>query len=195
MQDVISGVISFHLTLYIVCLFFVLWLQIKNHNRFNQPLEMVDFFIIFGCAVNEDKTPSYPLELRLEKLLELAVQVPKAQLIVSGAKGSDEPISEAEAMQNYLIAKGIASDRIIIEDQSYSTRENVWQSLKFIPENKHICVVSSNYHLPRIYYIFSKNNRKCSGVGAKTELTFKEIFREPFAIIIDVFVRKVRKIN
>ena len=68
---------------------------------------------------------------------------------VSGGMGEGEKISEAECMYRYLTKKGINSSRIIKEDKSTSTRENLRFSKKIIEEKglgNNIAIATSEYH-------------------------------------------------
>lgn len=74
---------------------------------------------------------------------------PDTLCIVSGGKGDDEKISEALAMKNYLLEKGMDSDRIIMEDKSTSTYENIQNSLKILDElgmSHDMTIVTDGFH-------------------------------------------------
>ena len=79
--------------------------------------------IVLGAGLKGD-TPSLALERRLEKAAEYMNKNGNAIAIVSGGQGKGETISEAQAMENYLLNHGIREDRIIKEDNSTSTYEN-----------------------------------------------------------------------
>ena len=86
---------------------------------------------------------------RLDAALIYLEENPDSQCIVSGGMGEGEKISEAECMYRYLIKKGIHSSRIIKEDKSTSTRENLRFSKKIIEErglSKNIAIATSDYH-------------------------------------------------
>ena len=82
-----------------------------------------DAVIVLGAAVH-GKTPSLTLKKRLDKAVEYHSQNPDAVIIVSGGQGAQEDITEAEAMQNYLINNGVTADKIIKEEAATSTYEN-----------------------------------------------------------------------
>lgn len=82
-----------------------------------------DAVIVLGAAVH-GKTPSLTLKKRLDKAVKYHEQNPDAIIIVSGGKGTQEDITEAEAMKIYLVEQGIDADKIIKEDKSTSTYEN-----------------------------------------------------------------------
>lgn len=89
--------------------------------------------IVLGCQVIGTR-PSIMLQNRLEAALDYLNDNPQAKCIVSGGKGTNENISEAQCMFNYLTEHGIASDRIIMEDKSTSTRENLQYSAKLMQD-------------------------------------------------------------
>ena len=70
-------------------------------------------------------TPSLTLKSRLDTAIEyLNITKDDTYIVVSGGQGNGENISEAKAMQRYLIQKGIEEEKIILEDKSTSTNEN-----------------------------------------------------------------------
>jgi uncharacterized SAM-binding protein YcdF (DUF218 family) len=73
-------------------------------------------------------------------------------LIVSGGKGSDEQITEAEAMARYLIERGFPADRVVLEDRSTSTEENIAFSQAIMEQLRpgaRCVIVTSSYHALR----------------------------------------------
>lgn len=104
--------------------------------------------IVLGCKVYGEHA-SRSLRERLDAALIYLEENPDSQCIVSGGMGEGEKISEAECMYRYLIKKGIHSSRIIKEDKSTSTRENLRFSKKIIEErglSKNIAIATSDYH-------------------------------------------------
>lgn len=84
-------------------------------------------------------------------------------MILSGGKGSDEKISEAEAMKRYCIDKGIPSKDLIKEDKSKTTLENLKNSKAIINRrsgDKNAVLVTSNYHVYRSLRYCKKNKTK-----------------------------------
>lgn len=78
-----------------------------------------DYVIIHGAGLLDGDRVSKLLSDRLDKAIEVYHKDPTPPIMIpSGGKGSDETISEAEAMARYLIDKGIPPEQIIKEDQS-----------------------------------------------------------------------------
>ena len=94
---------------------------------------------------------------------------------MSGGKGSDEIISEADAMKNYLLESGIDDGRILTETKSQSTTENIRFSVELIKqvnENAQIAFSTTNYHVFRAGNIAWDQGIDMEGIGAKTRSYF-----------------------
>ena len=112
-----------------------------------------DVLIVLGAALWKDY-PSPILRLRLETAYDFLISNPQAICIVSGGQGHNEIISEAEAMSNYLVNKGIAEDRIIKEEKSINTVENFRYSKElidqyFMDRPYKAVYVTTNFHVYR----------------------------------------------
>ncbi|MDO4836333.1 MAG: ElyC/SanA/YdcF family protein [Clostridia bacterium] len=117
-----------------------------------QPGPDADYIVVLGAAVYGE-TPSITLEHRLEGALRYLEANPRTKAVVSGGQGAGEDISEAECMRRYLTEHGIAEERILSEDMSTSTRENLTFSEAVIKTDggrtDRVVLVSSAYHLYR----------------------------------------------
>lgn len=98
----------------------------------NEP-DDPDVIVVLGCKVNGNK-PSRMLRHRLDTAVESLTEYPDAICIVSGGQGSNESVSEASAMKNYMVEKGIDESRIIMEDKSTSTYENIKFTMKILDD-------------------------------------------------------------
>ena len=104
--------------------------------------------IVLGCQVKQSG-PSLMLRGRLETALNYLEENPDTICIVSGGQGDDEHISEAQAMYDWLIEKGIDKDRIIKEENSTSTLENLKFSgeiLKKLGKDNNVILVTDGFH-------------------------------------------------
>ena len=102
-----------------------------------EPKKDKDYLIVLGCAIRKDGTPTPLLRGRLDRALAFAraqqAETGKEPLFVlSGGKGADECVSEAECMRRYLSAQGIPEDRMLLEDKSADTAENMAFSKRLI---------------------------------------------------------------
>ena len=87
--------------------------------------------IVLGAGVN-GSTPSLSMCNRLDAALDYLGANPDALAVVSGGQGEGEDITEAQAMADYLTAHGIDSARIVQENQSRTTRENLENSFAIL---------------------------------------------------------------
>lgn len=130
-----------------------------------------DAVIVLGCKVNGEE-PSKMLKRRLDAAKIFLSENDDVICIVSGGKGDDEKISEAQAMKNYLVEKGIDASHIIMEDKSVNTYENLENSCKILEEmgiGKNIAIVTDGFHQYRAGYIAKKLEFEPSAVNAVTD--------------------------
>ncbi|HBT71654.1 MAG TPA: vancomycin resistance protein, partial [Lysinibacillus sp.] len=94
---------------------------------------------------------------------------PHVKVIVSGGQGPDEDQTEASVMQEYLEQNGIEATRIIVEDKSTSTYENLVFSKELLPKDtKKITIVSNDFHLKRAKYLAETLDFEVDVVAAET---------------------------
>lgn len=118
-----------------------------------------DYVLVLGCGVNGTQ-PSLMLKYRLDTALSYLNENPQSTAVLCGGRGSGEEITEAEAMANYLAANGIENERIIKEELSTDTRENITNAYSMICSIEDhvpaITVISSDFHLYRAGLITKK---------------------------------------
>lgn len=112
------------------------------------PAPGLDYVITLGAAVRGDR-PTSPLLLRIQAAADYLEQNPDAIVIASGGQGKGEDISEAECIRNELILLGIDESRIILENRSTDTQENIRNSFALIPEGAKVGIISNSYHIYR----------------------------------------------
>lgn len=127
-----------------------------------------EFAIVLGAKVNGE-TPSLSLKYRLDAALNYANEHPNVYLILSGGQGKGEAISEAQAMENYLVANGLSKDRLLLETKSTSTYENIRFSKELLPEGvAEVTIISSDFHLARAQKLAEKLNLTTDVIAAQT---------------------------
>ncbi len=139
-----------------------------------------DFIIILGCSIMKDGSLTPLLKGRADRALWFAkYQKDKSGkdiiFVPSGGQGSDEIISEAQAVKNYLLSKGVDEEHILLEDKSTNTQENMEFSRRLIEERKKdakVAFSTTGYHVFRSGNIARKMGFKASGVGSKTKWYF-----------------------
>ena len=142
--------------------------------------------VVLGCQVRGD-TPSLLLYKRIETAFEYLKANPNAKCIASGGKGSDENISEAECIKEYLVDMGIDENRILIENKSVNTNENISFSAEIIKKNglnENMAIVTDGFHEMRATLIAKRLGYECGAVSSKTPMRYVSAFttREVIAL-------------
>ena len=147
-----------------------------------------EYVIVLGCQIRGDRI-TRSLKRRLDSAYDYACINTECKIIVSGGQGRGENKTEALAMYEYLCERGIDSDRIIMEDKSTDTSENMKYSVQYI-ENKDslVGIVTNNFHIARSRLLASHAglNNTC-GMPAESDhvLFINYMVREAIGIVKD----------
>ena len=148
--------------------------------------DSLEYVIVLGAQVR-GKNPSLALAQRIDKALETAQQNPDLTLILSGGQGRGEEISEAQCMWNELTKAGVDENRLILEDKSTSTRENLVFSDRLCGCAKKTCgILSNDFHLYRALKLARKlGYEDVYGIAGESEVLMKPhyIVREAAALL------------
>ena len=139
--------------------------------------------IVHGAGLMPDGSPTPLLAKRVDKGIEQLHKHPEAMLILSGGQGADEVQSEASSMKTYALAQGVPENKILLENHSATTKENlqysdaVWAQYRIDhPSKEHqetrFLVVSDNYHVFRALLLARELNIQADGVGSHVSLYF-----------------------
>lgn len=166
-------------------LFYVVFLQIKisQYSKMEVP-KNADYLIVLGARV-KGTVPSLALAARIDRAAEYLKQNKETLIIASGGKGPGEDISEAESIKRELVSQGIDGSRIILEDKSTSTTENIKFSKKLIPNDAESgLIVTNNFHMYRALSMAHDEGLKIQGLPSKTPkmAVVKSYTREYLAI-------------
>lgn len=111
-----------------------------------------DAVIVLGAGIRGDQV-TQALAFRLDSAIEYYTENQNALIVVSGGKGLQETITEAEAMERYLLTRGIPQTNIVKEEQATSTQENMLFSKKILDEmfgeDYRIAVITNDFHIYR----------------------------------------------
>ncbi len=114
-----------------------------------KPKDNCDYIIVLGCQIRGDHI-TRSLKNRLDVAVSYAIDNPDTTIIVSGGRGKGENTTEAFAMYNYMVSKGIDGSRIIQEDKSTDTSENMKYSVQYIENTDSLVgIVTNNFHIER----------------------------------------------
>jgi uncharacterized SAM-binding protein YcdF (DUF218 family) len=173
--------------------------------------QKTDYLIVLGAKVNQDSI-SLSLANRLDMALDYLKIYPDVTIILSGGMGDDEPMAEAVAMEQYLASHGVdkAKTKIILEDRSRSTYENLFFSAEIIygleaaktanktelanakeapPDGANgaiaVSIVTSDYHMLRVRMLAERAGLRAAPIPAETPFfTLPSLFlREVFAVV------------
>ena len=136
------------------------------------PKEQVQYMVVLGAKVRESG-PSVSLWDRIHAAADYLEEHPDTVAIVSGGQGPDEPMTEAKAMYDELIALGIHPDRVWMEEKATSTWENLNFTLDLIEEKTgerpgKLGILSSEYHLFRAKLFAKECGVEAVGIPART---------------------------
>lgn len=153
----------------------------------NRPPDKPQTVIVLGCRVN-GTTPSLMLAERLNAALQYLEEHPEAACIVSGGQGPDEQITEAAAMRSYLLQRGISDDRILTEEKSENTAQNLRYSAEILKAGglpSDVAVVTDSFHQFRGQREAKKQGLAPSAVNARTPWYMYESYflRELMAVV------------
>lgn len=155
------------------------------------PPAGVDCLVVLGAGLRPDGYPSETLRFRLEAALAYLDENPETACIVSGGQGFGEPLTEADSMAEYLVARGLDESRITKEELSSTTAENVRNSSELIAPDASVAVVTNDFHLYRALRIAERNGLPGAyGLAAPTNLLYlpQATLRECAAIVKDALV-------
>lgn len=128
--------------------------------------------VVLGCRVKGEK-PSLMLAKRIDAAYECLAADPDMVAILSGGQGDDELISEAECMYRELTKKGIAPERLIKEERSTNTYENISFSKEIMDKlglEGGIVIATSEFHQCRAQIVAAKQGIEASAASAHTAL-------------------------
>ena len=139
-----------------------------------------DYVVILGCRIRPDGTLYPMIRARVDRAMEFAklqeaATGKKVTFLPSGGKGSDECMAEAEGMAKYLREQGIEEERIVIENKSTTTWENMKFS-KVIVESRNkdakAAFSTNNYHVFRSGMLARQADWEIDGMGSHTKWYF-----------------------
>ncbi len=157
--------------------------------------EKSDVAIVLGCVVNGDK-PGIFLKGRINAAYKYLNENPNAIAVLSGGQGNGENISEAKCMFNSLTQMGIDKSRLLIEDKSTSTKENLKYSKEIIEKSgiksKKITIITNDFHEYRASEFAKQNGFKPLRYPSETPWNGYMPFatREIFAIIYQIYLAR-----
>lgn len=148
----------------------------------------MEYLIVLGARVDPDG-PSPALTRRLNAVMACLDDHPDATIIASGGQGRDEPMSEAKCIRDELVRRGVDANRILMEDKSTATIENIRYSMALMDDTTaQTGIITNNYHVFRATRLAKKAGlTNAHGIAAMyTGYTkFHYMIREAICIVAD----------
>ena len=159
-----------------------------------KPDRKLDYIIVLGAQV-KGKRPSQSLRYRIEEAQKYLEEHPDTKAVLSGGKGLGEDISEAECMHQELVKAGVDSSRLLKEDKSTSTSENIAFSCEILEKihsghtySLKTGIVTNSFHVFRGAAIAGKKmDGEVQGIPAKSNsfLQMNYLLREFLGVVKD----------
>lgn len=152
----------------------IIWNDIIANKKITAN-ENVGYVIVLGAGVHGDKMGSI-LQSRVDSAIDYLNIHKDAKIICSGGQGPGESIPESKAMAAYCEKKGIAKDRILLDEKSTTTIQNLEYS-KDILENLHaqnekVIIVTSSFNILRAKIIANKMGINADYIGSNSKFRF-----------------------
>ena len=140
---------------------------LKDNSDYNE-----DAILVLGSGINGEEVGA-SLAKRLDKAVDYHIGNPKAVIVVCGGQGPQEDITEALAMERYLVGKGIPENTIIKEEQSTSTYENLLYAKEILdnrfPQGFTSVLITNEYHIYRAVKTADYINMATNHINARTQ--------------------------
>ena len=152
--------------------------------------------IVLGCGLDHQTgtVPSLMLASRLNAAIDFLTETPDAICVVTGGQGKNERVTEASAEREYLIGRGIAAERILLEDKSTNTEENLALAKEILTQNgitdEHLAIATNEFHMLRSMHIAHKTGFTPMSCSAPTNprLIGMMWLREMVAVVLRVWI-------
>lgn len=167
-----------------ICFLLLEGMIISQANAMPEP--EAEYVLVLGAQVR-GSTPSWELRSRLDTAIKYLEENPGTKAVLSGGQGTGEDIPEADAMYTYMLEHGVAAERLILEDASTTTQENIEFSRELMGnDDASIVIVTSGFHVYRAVQMAKKQGlNHISGYGSpsKTEMIPTYYIREAMAMV------------
>jgi len=161
---IIFAILIFSLILLIYAFIILLFSISFNTNN-------ADYLIVLGSGLVDNKETKTMID-RIDRAVSYLNINKQCKVVVSGGITSNNKVSEASVMNRLLKERNIDEKRIIIEDKSTTTIENMKFCKELIDPNKKIVICSNNYHVFRAKLIACRFNYYCKSISCKTPILY-----------------------
>lgn len=144
-----------------------------------------EYALVLGARVNKGNI-SKTLKKRLDSAYKYLKEHKKTKAILCGGKEEKDDFSQSYYMKKYLLNKGIGKKRLILEEKSKNTFQNIKFALfKMEKKPSSVMIISSDYHIFRAKLILRRFGVLGYSYPAKVpkENKISSNIRETFAVI------------
>ncbi|WP_144718489.1 YdcF family protein [Agrococcus jejuensis] len=171
----------------LVLLAYLLWSLVYARIAARAPVAAA--VVVLGAGLVDGRV-SPLLAARVARGVALADEDPRTLLVLSGGQGADEPRSEASAMAEHAESLGVARDRLLLEEASTTTEENLQRTRALLEERGvlgPVTVVTSDYHAFRAATLLRTLGIRGHARGARTARYYlpSALLREYVALLRD----------
>lgn len=153
----------------------------------------LDYVIVLGAGLRPDGTPSEALRFRLDAALGYLEENEGTICVVSGGQGFGEVRTEASSMAEYLLGRGLAPERLVLEEHATTTFENIEYSLPLVGDGaSSVGIVTNDFHVCRALGVArSLGLGGACGIAAPSNPLYlpQSLLRECVAVVRDAAVR------
>lgn len=147
--------------------------------RADPEAAQADAVLVLGAQVYKNGNPSATLAERLATAQGFLEAHPQAVAVLCGGQGDNEPCPEALAMRDYLATRGVPENRLILEDRSNNTIQNIANAKKLLdarfPDGYRTAVISSDFHIARARRLLLHAGLDPYAIPAKTPFFMQRI--------------------
>ena len=104
--------------------------------------------IVLGLALQNGQ-PTEDLISRVDTAAEYSREYPYSTLILTGGNPNENGMTEAAVMRELLIERGVAADRMVLEDKAATTIDNFKNTAQIASTTSPIVLITSDYHMDR----------------------------------------------
>ena len=152
------------------------------------------YIIVLGSGLNGDKVPPLLASRLDEAVKQYKKYGERPFIIVSGGQGIDEKVSEASAMETYMIERHqIPHRKMLVEDRSTNTEQNMAFSKAIMDAHAQgkkyrSLFVTNNFHVFRASIYARRAKLDAQGVGAKTAFYYiPNAFTREFIGLVEMY--------
>ena len=145
------------------------------------PPANLDCFLVLGCGVHADGTPTPMLRSRMTRAVELYQAGWADKLLLSG-DNSRADYNEVATMKTLALEGGVPEEDIVLDHAGFSTYDSLYRARDvFLAER--IVIITQEYHLSRALYLADALGLEAWGVAAAPRNDAGQIMRDAREIL------------